>query len=88
LLIAESSSGKIYYMTFEMIKLRHLLNCGECSAEVIISDKKNDSISNECFKYIKMKVIHCSYENAVAMLNSIIKWKAAYDQIIQNNLEE
>jgi hypothetical protein len=35
-----------------------------------------------------LKIIHCTYENAVATLNNIIDGKTGYDQIIQNNLED
>jgi hypothetical protein len=81
--VARRASGKTFYVNLEIVKLSHLPDCGGYNAFAIISDKENDLTINECLKFIKLKAIHCTYENAVPTLNSIIDGKTAYNQIIK-----
>jgi hypothetical protein len=88
LLIGRRGSGKTYNVTYELIKLSQLPGYGGYTAFVIISDKENDSTINECLKHIKLKVVQCNYDNAMKTLGDIIEGKTAYDQVIENNLED
>jgi hypothetical protein len=56
LLVARRASGKTWHINLERVKLSLLPDCGGYSPFVII-----------CLKFIKLKVIHYTYENAVPM---------------------
>jgi hypothetical protein len=86
LLISRRGVGKTFTVMRELIKLSNLPDLGKYTQFIYITDKTNDATVNELIKLIKLKVHVIRYENAVEVVNDIIKAKNAYEQVLEKKL--
>jgi hypothetical protein len=88
ILISRRGVGKTFAVMKELIKLSELPDCGGYTQFIYVTDKSNDSTVNELIKVIKLKTRVASYDDAFTVLNNIRESKTAYEQVINNHLEE
>jgi hypothetical protein len=88
LYIGRRGSGKTFNVLRELIKLSHLPNYGGYNSFVYCTDKTNDSTVNELLAMVKLKTRIVSYADMPVFLADLCDAKNAYQQVLDNDLED
>jgi hypothetical protein len=86
-LIGRTGSGKTYNIFREIAKICELHN-PEFHLFIYITDKDYDPTFEKTKALLKLPTIFCKYDDAYELLTTIKECKGAYDEVVQNQLED
>jgi hypothetical protein len=88
LLIFRRGVGKTFAVLRELIKLSQLPDCAGYTTFLYVSDKTNDATVNELINHIALYVRIVEYNSLLPVLHDLINAKSAYQDAINNELQE
>jgi hypothetical protein len=88
LLISRRGVGKTFAVLRELIKLSQLPNCAGYTTFLYISEKTNNASVNELINHIALHVRIVEYNSLLPVLHDLIDAKSAYQDAINNELQE
>jgi hypothetical protein len=88
LLIPRRGVGRTFAVLRELIKLSQLPDCAGYTTFLYVSDKTNDASVNELINHIALNIRIIEYNSLIPVLHDLIDAKSAYQDVINNELQE